>query len=600
MQHRLLKYVILAGLFFYSTILAVEPHRSADFMVSSNGHCLIAYHHNSRKVDGFFPHLPDSWDVGEKTPNLIKAAGFKIKIDDVSLDLDRLPVINAGYINGTGIIRIEQKTDKLKITTYVWAPMTFEFKSLFLMVDVETEDLLLRPKNFEPYFISDCEYVEGIRCQDLDVGRFQVCQAVIYTPGIAEETLEVMRKELALAKPLLLLEAEQRNWMHWHRMGQVPNSIISKKYSVLKQSLAFLRMAQVQEKGPGFGQIVQNLSPHSKSYAHPRDMAYAIIALSRTGHYSEAKNALTFMLNAGMGIFYNYRVNGVEWGMPEPYVISLAYYGGVGYEKTDLLNGEPVLYLDAQGLFLWALSEYARESTDFTFVSNNRQKIIKYVINPLLASIDETGLIRRDSGLYNYAAPGEHFSFTSLCAFKGLNSAITLAHTVGDYELENFYTKKAAALRSNIMTKLTTGKAKLITKSLETTSFPELLDGSMIEAVNWRVVKPDWKTSNTIKKTLQVFLQAGDKKRGFVSGYANENEKLPENLFTSLRSVNALRKLDDQKRADQILDWVIEQSVRNGCMVPEYFTLKEADYLGSYPVIGQGAGVFIMAVINKK
>ena len=73
MQHRLLKYVILAGLFFYSTILAVEPHRSADFMVSSNGHCLIAYHHNSRKVDGFFPHLPDSWDVGEKTPNLIKA-----------------------------------------------------------------------------------------------------------------------------------------------------------------------------------------------------------------------------------------------------------------------------------------------------------------------------------------------------------------------------------------------------------------------------------------------------------------------------------------------------------------------------------------------
>src|SRR4030065_1898160 len=55
---------------------AVEPHRSIQYLVSSNGHCLISYNLATQRLDVFQPHIMDFWDSDEPVPNVISYAVF--------------------------------------------------------------------------------------------------------------------------------------------------------------------------------------------------------------------------------------------------------------------------------------------------------------------------------------------------------------------------------------------------------------------------------------------------------------------------------------------------------------------------------------------
>jgi GH15 family glucan-1,4-alpha-glucosidase len=590
--------IVLIFSLSFSSVFSATAHRSIKVLPSSNGKSYLSFNLEKGLVDVFQPHIVDLWDVGKTTQNLVHYLDAQIAVDGKSIRLSKLPITHASYINGTGIIRIEYELPRLHLIAYVWSPMIMEQKAAIMVVFVPAKQYYtILPNNIQFLTNAQSNELTSLRIKNVQAEGSWAGQVVLFTGATPEEKLGSLRNEFLRAKPNLLLEAEERWWDHWHRQVTIPSNIYEKKYHLLKQSAAFIKMAQCREPGPSYGQIVNSLSPNHEKKSVVRDMAYAIVALSRLGYVFEARDALKFLLNSRASRFESMHINGKQFGMGRPYAISLSHYDGLGYERADFVGGYPRLYLDGQGLFLWAFAEYMKRTTDFKTTRAYWQQVTEFIIGPLIHSITDEGLVRPDCGWWQTNAPGEHFTFTNLAAYKGLNSASMVAHMLGLESTSDKYIKVAADLRANILTKLTVGKSLMMARSLETKKFPYFLDGSSVEAVNWRIVDPYWKTANTISQSLNAFFQVNDSTRGFCLGYVSDKDKMPESPFVTLRAYAALNKLKEKKRAQDVLEWITEQAVRNAEIIPEFFNVTTADYEGAYPMIGLGAAPYIMALL---
>jgi len=355
-------------------------------------------------------------------------------------------------------------------------------------------------------------------------------------------------------------------------------------------------MAQCREPGPCFGQIVNTLASDQDKLTFTRDMAYSVVALSATGHFSEARAGLKFMLYADAGAFRSHRIGKLEWGLGRNYMVSLSHYTGIGFERAQLLGNNPVLYYSSHPLFIWALQEYYKHSSDRAFLDQVWALVKQYVLEPMLHSLNDKDLMHADSGLWNIAAPGEHFLYTSASAYQGLTCCSILAQSLGDDETVKRCNRQAHQLRESILTRLTGGKSRVLARSLEKKSFPELLDSSVMEAVNWRVVNPEWKSARVTLAALDTHLRLAPG-RGYALGFVKATQLGPENLFATLRAINALTAMKKSREADLLLNWIVEQGARNAEMIPDSFHQTTAAYQGAYPVIGMGAAVFILAVM---
>jgi hypothetical protein len=120
-----------------------------------------------------------------------------------------------------------------------------------------------------------------------------------------------------------LLADALAEWEDWR--VPPPGGLSAVERRVWRQSEAVLRMGQVLEhwsespKRKGHGMILASLPPGGWHSGWVRDAVYAIVALARTGHHAEAKDALNFFLNAEAnkyGSFLNdvtYRITTVRY-----------------------------------------------------------------------------------------------------------------------------------------------------------------------------------------------------------------------------------------------------------------------------------------------
>jgi hypothetical protein len=579
---------------------AAEARRSIKYMSSANGLSYLSFNLHKGVIDAFYPHVTDDWDINDRTPNLVQSIGYRLKIGGRSIDLARLPVRSCGYVNGTGIIRVEQQLDKTNLISYIWSPMIMEHKVVFWVIRVQdAARTRWSVDNFLPYVEPPMRELSTLVRETWADNDLWISYSVVYTFGLAPPFIQKLTAELYKTEGKRLVEAEERWWMHWHRLGKEPASIIRKKHDVFLQSAAFVKMAQCREPGPGFGQIVDALAPFSDNVAQTRDMAYSVAALVRTGHFSEARSALKFMLYANAGSFKDYRVDAKQWGLGRNYVVSLSHYSGTGFERAASLGETPALYYASHPLFLWALHEYYKYSSDRPFLDQVWSIVKGYVLEPMISCLDGQSLMRADSGLWDVAAPGEQFTYTSVCAFQGLTSAAVLAQTMDDAETVQRCTQLANRVRESILTHLTYSKARILRRSLEAKAFPAVLDASTLEAVNWQVLRPEWKSARSTLQAVQTYLRVGGQERGFALGYLDKKNLGPEHLFSTLRAIEAMQIMKRKKEAQPVLDWIVDQAALNGEMIPEYYDAATGSYLGAYPVIGMGAAAFILAALAQ-
>jgi GH15 family glucan-1,4-alpha-glucosidase len=407
--------------------------------------------------------------------------------------------------------------------------------------------------------------------------------------------------------PQAVLNAEKAAWAAW--VTAAPSGASATEAALDQQSQVILRMGQVTESGTGNGQILASLAntppPASSTsgnwnIAWVRDMAYSVVALAKSGHYAEAKAALTFYLSASVGGYESY-LTGSDSDAGVPYQISVCRYYGDGTEWSDSNSDGPNIEFDGFGLFLWALDQYVTASGDTSFLTTWWASTIKPKVADVLVHLQEpSGLISPDSSIWEVHWDGQqrHFTYTTAAAANGLCSASRLATKAGDSTSSATYLTHGQMARDALTNHLV-GPGGALGQSTEAiASGTNWLDASVIEAINWGLIDPTKGTAQATMTAMHTSLLVADG-QGFMRDQTGAWYDSQEWVFVDLRSAGAFALGGNSTFSTSLFAWNTGQSADNYDEVSELYDPTTGDYEGSPPMVGFGAGAYIIALTDR-
>jgi neopullulanase len=444
-----------------------------------------------------------------------------------------------------------------------------------------------------------------------------------------------------------VLSEEIDAWAAFQQSVTLPDDLKAYEEPLLRHSAAMLRMGQVREESfylrewlsedgevrrtrfpskdapaqlpgvvehNGFGAVLASMPPGNWTYAWIRDGAYAVAGMAQLGMHQEARDALSFYLNAEAGRFQHWQeLDGYD--MPE-YQISLVRYYGFGVEETDFNDYGPNLEFDGFGLFLWALRYYEHVTGDTTLADENWELVSTEVADVIVALIDPiTGLLRPDSSIWETHWNGRerHWSYTNITAVRGLCDAAEMAQRVGDDARAVLYREVAEDLRDAIATRLTDAEGFIASNLEELEAGTGYYDAAVLDAIAMGLFDPAEKiATGTLAGMDQELLVAASG-----VGWARNDDRWDhqgsedlspwgsdydsaEWVITDLRGAIATRMAGDDARSDAILQWVLAQSMENFLMVAETYDEVTGTYKFNHPMLGFGAGAFALAVAHRE
>ena len=390
--------------------------------------------------------------------------------------------------------------------------------------------------------------------------------------------------------PDTVLENAVVEWEAWR--GEAPPALSAAERWTYRVSEAILRMGQSRESGKSKGQILAALPPGNWSISWVRDMSYALVALARSGHYDEARAGLAFMLEADSGEYRD------EVG--HPYRISVCRYYGKGREESDHDMSGPNIEFDGFGLFLWALGEYVRSSGDDSLARDYWTVIRDRIAGVLVSLIEDNGMISPDSSIWEVHWNGreKQFSYTSLAAARGLCDASLLAETLGHYD-------DAAAWEASVSTIVSGIRAHALDDGFLVQSLEEFTpggayyDSAVADAFNWMLFDPDGVVARETFARFDESLRVSHGLGYFRNDDGGEYDS-KEWVFVDLRIASALRAAGRGLEADAILDWITAQAINNLGLIAELHNPVTADYEGAIPMVGFGAGAYILNLWGRE
>ncbi|MEO8874380.1 MAG: hypothetical protein ABI461_02235, partial [Polyangiaceae bacterium] len=115
--------IALGGLSFSESAHAVVPHRSENFLSSSNGRASIAFDVGASKLDLFLEHPYAYPSAGQSTRNFAYDSYPGIRVGSAAAwDNTMVPSL-IEMIAGTGIIHVVRSFTGVQIDEYYFAPM---------------------------------------------------------------------------------------------------------------------------------------------------------------------------------------------------------------------------------------------------------------------------------------------------------------------------------------------------------------------------------------------------------------------------------------------------------------------------------------------
>jgi GH15 family glucan-1,4-alpha-glucosidase len=409
--------------------------------------------------------------------------------------------------------------------------------------------------------------------------------------------VDAVRAWVAGRTPAKLLSDEQAGWAAW--LTPAPTGATALEASLQQESQAMLRMGQVTETGAAAGQILAAVTPGEWNISWVRDMAYSTVALVKSGHYAEAKAALAFQMNATVGGYASY-LGGSDAGAGMPYQISVCRYYGDGSEWSDSNTDGPNIEFDGFGLFLWALDQYVTASGD-TASLNAWWPTLKSKVADVLVHLQEpSGMIAPDSSIWEVHWDGQqrHFTYTTAAAANGLCSASRLATKAGDSASATTYMADGAKARDALIADLRgpNGAFGQSTEALATGM--NWLDASPIEAVNWGLIDPSLHTAQATMSSMLTAL-VPPSGRGFMRDQTGAYYDSQEWVFIDLRSDRAFALGGNTSLSTSLFAWNTGQGVDNFGELSELHDATNADYAGAAPMVGFGAGAYIIALADR-
>ncbi len=409
-------------------------------------------------------------------------------------------------------------------------------------------------------------------------------------PGAdAQGAVDAVRAWVASRTPDKILADEIAGWQAWQTAA--PSGASALESSVFAESQAMLRMAQVSAADASDGQILAAVAPGQWNITWVRDMAYSTVALARTGHAAEAKRALQFELGANVGAYQSY--------VGSPYQISVVRYYGDGEEWSDSDSNGPNVEFDGFGLFLWALDAYVGLSNDTASLAT-WWPTVKPKVADVLASLQETsGLIAPDSSIWETHWNGnqKHFAYTTIAAARGLCAAADLATKAGDATSAAKYLAAGQKARDALLG-LRAPDGTLAQSQEALAQGTNWLDAAAIEAVSFGLVDPHKHTAHATVAAIQSGL-VPPSGRGFFRNQGGGAYDSAEWIFVDMRVGRALETTGQPQASADLLAWNVAQASDNFGILSELHDCVTADYAGAAPMVGFGAGAYVLSLLDR-
>lgn len=677
----------------------VPPHRSYERLVSSNGHGVVSYDVNARRIDTFLEHAyrfatprnPDATDLcfaADESRDLAFDTYFGIRVQSgagasVGTWLPDLPLVAARTEAGTGILVAEHLADaanhgaNLEVTTHAFMPIDSDHAALVQVLTIRNvddvnvsvtpyalfnfhlgnaaggrepssagEQVAFDPPRATFYEYSDQSQGTIAYTALTDLGPTTVSSgpqsaynallvgadldgstatngpttdvapgmqgnarllapgevtrwAVLVTWALDEDAgpkVDAVHAHLgAPADAATFVDDERTRWEAWHAEGAAPPaSLTPEEEAFFLHNAAMLRMGQVDEAGAPDGQILASLPPGlgnvdaQWNISWVRDMAYATAGLAHAGHLDEAWRALEFQLTAPQGLHID--------AVGRPYRISITRYFGDGTEESDCNTDGPNIEFDGFGLFLWSLAEYHRQGGDLERI-RPYWPVIRDEIADVIVSLQQgDGLLAADSSIWEVHLNGNErrFAYTSMAAARGLCDAAVLAEALGESLDASRYQTAGERTRDAIGTLLVDDNGALGQSLEDVQAGQNYADAAAVEAVNWGLVAPDGPIADATFALLFDAL-AVPSGNGLMRNDDGGDYDSQEWVFIDLRVAAALKAAGRNAEADALRQWVEAQAFLNDMQVAELFDRDTANYRGSIPMIGFGAGAWFLA-----
>jgi MYXO-CTERM domain-containing protein len=402
-----------------------------------------------------------------------------------------------------------------------------------------------------------------------------------------------------------ILADERADWADWLADGTTPDGLTEDELSVYRQQLVTLKMGQVVEEGDAYGQLPASLPlaagsggfSHTWNIAWVRDGAYAIRGLTEAGYLDEAEAALAFLLQDKAGDYSDY-VQGLD------YSVSACRCYGDGSEWSDADHNGPNVEFDNFGLLLWALGEWVDDGGDIAFVQD-RQTIIFDKLADVLAQLIEqesngTGLIIADSSIWERHWNGQqkHFTYSSTWAVRGLREAADLAEALGDTERADGYRSTADGVAEAMCTWLRDEDGALAGNLEELQQGWGYDDLAAVDAFTNGSIDAAGSvaTASFARWDEHLAVPSGHGYRRNDDGDAYDEQ---EWIMVDLRMAEARRRGCDAEAGQAIEDWITQQALLNNNIIPELLDPSTGDYNGPAPMMGFGAGMYVLALHNR-
>lgn len=407
-----------------------------------------------------------------------------------------------------------------------------------------------------------------------------------------------------------VLSDAKAEWDGWRKPIPAEAAVCSSdEVKTWRQSETVLRMGQVREPytstRKNTGMPLASLPPGEWHTGWVRDGTFALVALARSGHTDEARQGLDFFMNAAPVGKYSSFVSGQQ------YRVSVVRYFGSGEEEADY-SGQPTpnVETDGWGMVLWAARQYVDASGDVDWLNSSTklgptvyQSLVNGIAKPMEANMETAGIMKADSGIWEvHDANKKHFAFTTMSAARGFCDLAALAKKAGNDSDFQKYKALSDKVKAAFLATFVDQNGAL-GGSLEGISANQYYDGAVAAAFTWNILSDfGGQTANATLDVLgQLKVASGGFKRNNdgLSSYDN-NEWILVDLLIS----NALRRNGRGAEADSYVQLVVDQAAANYYLLPELYNAVPADgaigkYTGSIPMVGYGAGAYIMTMLDK-
>ena len=441
---------------------------------------------------------------------------------------------------------------------------------------------------------------------------------------------------------LIALESESdagpaiREFTRWHA-GLSPNQLVTRELAeferwraeptvrfksekerhLWRQSETMLRIAQSREPNRadrhGNGLIVAAL-PDVFSTPWVRDMAWATSALIRMGHREEARAALLAYFSAQPTGKMRAEVNGAE------YQISVVRYWGDGAEEPFFTQeGSTNIELDNWGEVLWVLGEYLRkyDDTELLKIATHRGPLYEsardFIVKPLMANSERFGdglIVVADTSIWEERQKDrKHFAFSTAMAIVGLREFADVAKRAGDEAARTQALADVALLERGFAAAfIRDGKLR---GTLED-GVKNDIDGALLPVVNFGLVRDSQVTRDAVQRMELLKVPSGGYRR--VRGTYTDPKifeywyEQQEFLFVDFSLAELYRRLGRNSEADVMLSRIVNKAAADHNIIPEMYVAvpcelfpgKIGDPTGAMPMVGYGAGAFVLHLLERE